>query len=59
MCANTLISERHRQSQGAVMKWRINGNIGLVKFIEVGTMLTHGKKLKGKREMQGKVLQKW
>ena len=40
------------------MKWRINGNIGLVKFIEVGTMLTHGKKLKGKREMQGRSIAK-
>ena len=49
-CANTLISERHRQSQGAVMKCRINGNISLVKFIEGWNHVDAWEEVEGKKE---------
>ena len=49
MCANTLISEGDRQNQGVVMGWRINGNIGLVKFIEVWNHVDTWEEVKGKK----------
>ena len=49
VCANTLITAGHRQGQGAVIGWRINGNIGMVKFIEVWNHVNTWEKLEGRR----------
>ena len=60
MCANTLISKGHRQSQGVVMGWRINGNIGLVKFIEVWNHVDTWEEVEGKkRNARKKYCKEW
>ena len=45
---------KSRRSDG----WGINGNIGLVKFIEVWNHVDTWEEVKGKREMQGKSIAK-
>ena len=59
MCANTLISERHRHGQGVVRGWRINGNIGLVKFIEVWNHVETWEEVEGKKRNARKSIAKW